>query len=136
MARRTHAKIEAILREHVRLDEVEIAWRRICRQAREVLGSIPDRALKRIPTIGSAGRAVLAEEIAAILAEVGEDDGAPLPAIAPEEKPPTVTRSHILAEARAQAARLQTALMDLKARIGHYPERMHRDTMDGAHPNT
>jgi hypothetical protein len=119
MAERTAGKIAAILREHVRLEDVEIVWRRICRQARAELGAIPALAAARIPNLGAAGTTVLEEEIGAILTEMdgGPDDGSPLPPLAPEEKPPTVKRSTTLSAARAQVANLQTHLMTLRARI-------------------
>jgi hypothetical protein len=120
MARRTSARIEEIMRAHVPLESVDILWRRICRRARAGLGRIPALAGARIATTDQAGlRAFLEEEIERILsdADMGTDDGAPLPELGPESGPPAVVRSRTLAEARAQSARLQSFLIDLRARI-------------------
>jgi hypothetical protein len=120
MARRTYTRIEEILRSHVRVADVERLWRCIARRARAGLGTIPARAVARIATADQAGlRAFLEEEIERILsdADMGADDGAPLSELGPESGPPAVVRSWTLAEARAQSARLQSFLIDLRARI-------------------
>jgi len=120
MARRTAGKIEQILRTHVRLDAVEISWRRMCRDVRARLAPLPARAERACPSFRPGDRAVLEAMLAGITDEMDDgvpDDGSPLPEIPDEEGPPAVTSSSTLPEARAQLARLQVHLMALKARI-------------------
>jgi hypothetical protein len=120
MSQRTARKITEILSAYIPVATVEILWREQCRQARMVLGAIPDRAVAQI-AISDPGtlHKYLSEAIRTALEELagGADDGAPLPELPPAETPPVVRRSHTLAEARAQCANLQTYLMDLKGRI-------------------
>jgi hypothetical protein len=126
MSERTAGEIAAILSRHISADAAEWLWRRISREARVRLGALPARAAARTPGLAHPDVVRFLEtQIDAILtdARMAPDDGVRIRAHPPAaEQPPTVMRSRMLSQARGQLARLQTDLMDLKARIRPYQE--------------
>lgn len=135
MAHRTAGKIRAFLDEHVPLALVELSWARMCHRARTRLERIPDDYVARHPDVVGrepAVHAVLRQLAREALTELADEfEGPPMPEeIAAEraavkadpvlQRPRVVSRSHTLAAARAQSARLATQLIQLKQRVVPY----------------
>ncbi|MDO8474586.1 MAG: hypothetical protein Q7W02_00080 [Candidatus Rokubacteria bacterium] len=133
MARRTAGKIEQIYKDHVSLVGADYLVAKMGREARERFGRLPDEFLARRSSVEhpEVAREVLRDLIAEVLTEWPDPAWAELEAYQDleEPRPAAVTRSHSLADARAQAARLQTAHMQLKARCRSLPANWpHRST--------
>jgi len=130
MSRRTYDKIAEIHRTHLRVEDVIRANARIARVVNARLLAFPDRVVEHLTQLSdpSVLKEFLSAEIRRALLDLVEE----LRAMPPREpnacghdeelawadqQPPKPTRSRTLAEARSQAARLKTHLIDLKSRI-------------------
>jgi hypothetical protein len=116
LARRTRRHIVRFHHEHLDVQAVSVAWLAIARRARAAIGTLPGRAAAVIPELAAdPGRyAALVALVETVLAELGPDDGSPLPPLPADDPVPTVRRSHSLPQARAQALRLATQWIDLQ----------------------
>lgn len=117
MSRRTARRINDILDTHVNIGAAAYVWARGCRLARARMAVLVDTMCTKLGQ-RSGLRAEIEPLVAEALEELHDDAIGPPPAEMPPEEPrPRVLTSHTLAEARAQSARLQTFLMDLRARV-------------------
>ena len=125
LAERSAGKLEALHTAYVPLAGVERLWLAMSRQARDRFENLPAQYLARRPALVDPANVhrVLRELILEALEPLADEGEvtAMTEAEWPQEPAPIVTRSSTLAAARAQAARLQVALMQFKARIQHLP---------------
>jgi hypothetical protein len=120
MAERAAEKINRLLADHLPAGALARATIARVDLATARLRNIPEAARAKPPRLSAADVVVLHELIAAALEELVVP--AAMRALAatppePSESPAVVERPQTLAAARAQSARLQTRLMDLKRRI-------------------
>jgi hypothetical protein len=137
LARRTRRRIVRFHREHLDVQAVSVAWLAIARRARAAIGTLPARAAAVIPGLAQDPDryAALVALVEAVLAELGPDDGSPLPPLPADEPVPTVRRSHSLPQARAQALRLATQWIDLQEQRLAPSADWPRGSGDGARPD-
>lgn len=114
-------RINALLASHVRRGDAAREWVAVVKYVRRViLQEFPRKVQAALPALSPADMAVVEERLAdAVRGLVVSDEdkalaaGKPLP----EEPKAVVKPCSTLATARAQAARLQTRLIELKRRI-------------------
>jgi hypothetical protein len=122
-ATRWAAQIAQLLAAHVSLAAAEARWQAISHRARARCAQLPDAFVAARPDLIAPAQvaSVLRALVEEALAEL--DTGGPIKEGSENvaEAPPLVRRSRSLADARAQAARLQVRLMQLKSRVHALP---------------
>jgi hypothetical protein len=117
MAERVASRINALLAAHVRRADVSARWLDTVGVIRAKFETLPNRIATTVPGVDVAVVRVLLDDALEELVVTAEDRA--LAALPPEppEKRAIVLPAATLTEARAQLARLQTRLMDLRGRI-------------------
>jgi hypothetical protein len=121
MARRTVRKINAFLNQHIQAGEAAYVWAKMCRVTRSRFAQFVEEAPEKIGVSNPAAfRRVLARYIDEALVDLDRDPlrFGPVPDEPPPPEPRArACRSTSLAEARAQNARLQARLIDVRERV-------------------